>query len=541
MRSTPAAVTQVRELAEVALRLSALAGGDTASLPELRPALHRVVVAPEITGAVKTLVVQALLLLDDPRIADGARAGAPLVQKIRKLLEAALDAHAKGGVPPPSPAFPASPVAFSPDALLSPDVDRGLVDEFVVEAREQLALAEAALLALDSEPDDTQALDRMFRSIHTIKGTSAFLGVEHVTDLAHHAESVLSRIRAGGVACAGDISNMLFRSIDMLDAMVAAIESVAEGDVAMLPDGFRPLLRLLCEEPLAAAPNESTPRVSGSVRAIRVAEATIRVRSADVDRLTDILRELKLTHAMLARDTALRSGANAELARKVAHAERLAIELEQATNELRTVPFAIMVQKLARLARDAAHHNGKSIDFTADGDDVLIERATADALSEALVHMVRNAIDHGIEPAEVRDRAGKPSVGHVRLIARRAGTQLEIALTDDGCGLDPKRLTRTAQERGIISSGTELSDQDAYTLILRPGFTTAAVVTDLSGRGVGMDVVRSHVDALGGTLDISSGVGAGTTFTIRVPFRSRPSLTDDETWGEVPRTIGLIA
>jgi len=155
--------------------------------------------------------------------------------------------------------------------------------------------------------------------------------------------------------------------------------------------------------------------------------------------------------------------------------------------------------------------------------------------------MVRNAIDHGIEPAEIRERAGKPVIGRVRLTARRVDTQLQIELADDGCGLDAKRLARKAQERGIISAGVELSEQEAYTLILRPGFTTAAVVTDLSGRGVGMDVVRSRVDALGGTLDISSRVGAGTTFTIRVPYRSRPRRTADDTWGEVPRTIGLIA
>lgn len=540
MRTTPVAVTPVSELNEVVVRLGALAtavGAENVSLPELRPALHRIVVAPEIAGAVKTLVVQALLLLDDPRIVDGGRAGAPLVQKIRKLLAAAIDAHAQGGANTPAPAH----AAFSPDALVSPDIDRGLVEEFVVEAREQLALAEAALLALDSAPDDMQALDRTFRAIHTIKGTSAFLGVEHVTELAHHAESVLARIRSGTAHCAGEISNVLFRSIDMLDAILVAIDSVAEGDVAMLPDGFRELLTLLRDEPAPATQRESLARVSGSVRAIRIVEPSLRVRCADVDRLSDIVRELLLTHAMLTRDTALRSNANAELSRKIAHAERLVLELEDATNELRTVPFANVVQKLARLARDAAHQNGKSIDFTTQGDDLLIERAAADALGDALVHMVRNAIDHGIEPAEIRERAGKPEIGHVRLTARHADTQLQIELTDDGCGLDAKRLMRKAQERGIISAGVELSEQEAYTLILRPGFTTAAVVTDLSGRGVGMDVVRARVDALGGTLEIASRVGGGTTFTIRVPYRSRPRRTDEDTWGEVPRTIGLIA
>lgn len=543
MSPSGAPVTQ-SELRELGRRLAEITGGVADAGRELRPTLHRVVVAPGLSGAVKTLVVQALLLLDDPRLRDDdatSSSGAPLLAKVRKLLESAIAAAASGvSTPTPAAGIAITRAQFSPDALLSPETDPALVEEFVTESREQLAIAESALLILDSDPHDLQAVDAMFRALHTIKGTSAFLGVEHATELAHHAESVLVRVRSGAARCAGDLSNLLFRAIDMLDAIIVAIESAAEGETAMLPDGFRPLLELLRAEPVGMARSETSPRVSGAMRRLRVSESTVRVRSVDVERLSAVVDELSLTCTMIGRDGALRSPANIELSRKIAHAESLVAELELAMVDLRTARFGITLQKLARLARDTAHQNGKSIELELDGEDVMVERATAERLGEALTHMVRNAIDHGIENAEGRERAGKSSAGRLRISAHREAAQLVVVVSDDGRGLDRDRLTGHARERGILSEGIELSEREAFSLILRPGFTTAAIVTDLSGRGVGMDVVRSNVEALCGTIDIDSRVGTGTTFTIRLPFRTHLPR-DVDTWGEPPRTIGLIA
>jgi two-component system chemotaxis sensor kinase CheA len=542
--SQPGAGVPSFELTELALRIADLTPHNADALRELRPTLHRIVVAPAVSGAVKTLVVQALLLLDDPRLdaTNRTRAhGAPLLLKIRKLLDAALAAHASAA-PTPVAGISAVRPEFSPDALLSPETDRSLVEEFTVEAREQLAIAESSLLILDTDPDDLQAVDTMFRALHTIKGTSAFLGVEHVTDLAHHAESLLARVRNGAARCDGPLSNLLFRAIDMLDAILAAIENVDDDrTVAMLPDGFRDLLAALREnQDFKSTSTPAAPRVSGSMHRLRVSDSGVRVRSADLDRLTDVVRELVLTHSMLARDAALRSGANADLARKLAHAESIVEELDAVTNELRTVPFANTLQRVVRLARDVAMQAGKTIEIVTDGETVMIERSTAEAVGEALLHMVRNAVDHGIEPSEERETAGKPSRGRVRVSAQRLGSSLVVELTDDGIGLDARKLVRHAVERGMLSEGIELSEEEAFSLILRPGFTTARVVTDISGRGVGMDVVRSNVEALGGTIDIASRAGAGTSFTIRLPFRPHAARTMD-TWGEPTRTIGLIA
>src|SRR5262249_51818175 len=160
-------------------------------------------------------------------------------------------------------------------------------------------------------------------------------------------------------------------------------------------------------------------------------------------------------------------------------------------------------------------------------------------IGEALLHMVRNAVDHGVESSEEREAAGKSARGRIRVSAQHLGNNLVVELTDDGIGLDARQLVRHAIERGILSDGIDLSEQEAFSLILRPGFTTARVVTDISGRGVGMDVVRSNVESLGGTIDIASRAGAGTAFTIRLPFRSH-AVRGMDTWGEPTRTIGLI-
>ena len=533
------------DLFEVARFVAALAAGDQDAPPPLRMALRRIIAARDIGGAVKTLAVQALLLVDDPRVADG-RAGGPLLAKIRRLVDAAVAAHQSRAN---ASAAPAS-VAFSPDALLQADADRDLVAGFVIESREQLQIAEAALLALDGDPADTASLDTLFRALHTIKGTSAFLGVEHATELAHLAESQLARLRSGAAACTGEISNLIFRSIDMLDAMLNAIDAAVGGEPAMLPDGYRALVAELSAGPSASGRTPGTRHTSGQFRRVLGSDASVRVRAADLDRLAEMVRELVLTHAMISRDPTLRASAHQDLSRKIAYAERLAYEIEGVAGELRTVAFGATMQKLARLARDLAYQSGKSIELVTDGEDVLIERAMAEAIADPLLHMVRNAIDHGIEPPEERLRVGKREAGELCITAQRNGSQLVIEVSDDGRGIDTHRIAAAAIERGILDEGTRVSDAAAVELVFRPGFSTATVVTDLSGRGVGMDVVRTNVESVGGTVEVDTRAGHGTRFTIRLPFRSQPGRatqpqsTQGSAWpatGATQRTIGLIA
>ena len=538
------------DLFEVARFVAALAAGDQTASQSLRMALRRIIAARDIGGTVKTLAVQALLLVDDPRVADG-RAGGPLLAKIRRLVDAAVAAHESRAHAPASSATSASP-EFSPDALLQPDADRDLVAEFVTESREQLRVAEGALLALDGDPADTSSLDTLFRALHTIKGTSAFLGVEHATELAHLAESQLARLRSGAAACTGEISNLIFRSIDMLDAMLNVIDAAVAGQPAMLPGGYRALVAELSAGPAANGRTPGTRLTSGQFRRVLGSDASVRVRAADLDRLAEMVRELVLTHAMVSRDPTLRASTHLDLGRKIAYAERLAYEIEGVAGELRTVAFGATMQRLARLARDLAYQSGKSIELTTDDEDVLIERAMAEAIADPLLHMVRNAIDHGIEPPVERLRVGKREAGELRITAQRDGSQLVIEVSDDGRGIDMQRVAAAAVERGLVEEGMRLSDAAAVELVFRPGFSTASVVTDLSGRGVGMDVVRTNVESVGGSVEVDTRVGQGTRFTIRLPFRSQsgratqaqstPAAESSWPGSSAPqRTIGLIA
>jgi len=206
------------------------------------------------------------------------------------------------------------------------------------------------------------------------------------------------------------------------------------------------------------------------------------------------------------------------LARKVAHAGKIVRELQELAIGLRTVPLRPTVQKLSRLVRDVAARLGKEVDFVTEGEDTEVDRAVADGLGDPLVHMLRNALDHGLEPPDARAAAGKPRRGRVRLAARHAGGAVVVELSDDGRGLDRERIARKAVERGLIESDRGMSDAEVHALIFAPGFSTAEVVTDLSGRGVGMDVVRRELERVRGRVDIASAAGQGTTFTVRLPL-----------------------
>lgn len=380
------------------------------------------------------------------------------------------------------------------ESLILPDAEPELIDDFAAEAREQLALAERALLALDRDPGDSESLDAVFGAFHTIKSTSAFFGIEHATELAHHAEALLALMRAGSATCAGAPADLLFRALDVLDAMLVALEYAGPGKPAPVPSEYRALVTELrrASTDVTAAPFRAIAPVAQARPA--GGEHTIRVSAEELDRLDEIVVALTRAHAGLSREPALRSPVHADLARRLAHAERLMIALRESAAELRTVPFAPMARRLARAARDAAHRGGKTIEFVVQGEDMVIDRATAETLADPLMHMVRNAIDHGIEPADERVGAAKPAAGMILLHVERDGADLVIRLSDDGRGLGAR---------------------EADTLI------------------------GANLDALGGTVDVDSVAGTGTAFTIRVPFRS--AAPDAGAWSEPPRTIGLIA
>lgn len=466
---------------------------------------------------------------------------------LRDRLTAALH-----GEPAPSSARetvapPATQQSSAP--LLPPESDLSLLTDFIAESRELLEHSEAALLGLEIDPDDSEAVNTIFRAFHTIKGTSAFLALDHLTEFAHHAETVLSRVRDRDIRCTGGYADLALRSCDMIRSLLDAIQDALEGRGDALPDGYESLLSVVREpeaagiseqggraprshddttetadgarplsarDALAASERHSARRVgSGSDRS---AEASVRVRTERLDRLIEMVGELVIAESMISQDPILKQGGHIELNRKVAHAEKIVRELQDLSMALRMVPLKAPFQKVARLVRDLGSRSGKRIEFVAEGEETEIDRNMVDFLGDPLVHMVRNSVDHGIEPPEERRAAGKPEAGTVRLSAYHASGNVVVALRDDGRGLNRDKIVRKAMQQGLIATAEGMSDKDVYELIFAPGFSTADQVTDVSGRGVGMDVVRRNIEALRGRIEIQSVPGQGTTFLVRLPL-----------------------
>jgi two-component system chemotaxis sensor kinase CheA len=244
----------------------------------------------------------------------------------------------------------------------------------------------------------------------------------------------------------------------------------------------------------------------------------VRVRTDRLDRLIDMVGELVIAHSMVSEDGDLAAGGNADLVRKVAHSGKIVRELQDLSMSMRMVPLKPTFLKMSRLVRDLTHKNDRQVAFQTSGEDTEIDRNMVDVLADPLIHMLRNACDHGVEPPDERAAAGKDRAGRVMLSAYHAGGNVVVELKDDGRGLNREKIARKAVERGLIESDKGMLDSDVYGLIFEAGFSTAEKVTEVSGRGVGMDVVRRAVQSLRGRIEIQSELGRGTTFAIKLPL-----------------------
>ena len=430
------------------------------------------------------------------------------------------------------------------------DADRELLAEFITESLECVGTAEGALLRLEEDPGDDESVNAVFRAFHTVKGTAAFLGLTRIITLAHEAESLLSRVRDREIAFTRECAELALRSVDMLKALLAVVEQALDGDGTLpVPEGYAALtVALVGFDPAAGAEGRDDrattdadvlpigeDRRTGERRAGSEgsgegsgdgtrADATMRVRTDRLDRLIDTVGELVIAQSMIAGDAALGAASQQELLRKVAHTGKIVRELQDLSMSMRMVPLRGLFARLTRVVRDAAVKTGKSVQFITDGDAVEIDRNLADLLADPLVHMLRNSVDHGIEPAAERERAGKPRTGVVRLSARQASGSIVVALSDDGRGMHRDRIVARAIEQGLIATDDGMTDAEALALVFAPGFSTADRITELSGRGVGMDVVKRNIERMRGRVEIRSERGRGTSFAVHVPLTM--ALTD---------------
>ncbi len=493
--------------------------------------------APELGAPLEAL------LADLERSLEAAQPlSAPLVARLRGLvewLEAALTALREGRrVVPLAEAAPVAAGAPAPaaaaaepvDALLQFDLEgsRDLLTEFHGEAVEHLQQIEAALLALERQPDDPEALNSIFRSFHTIKGNAGFLGLGPMHRLAHEVESLLDLARNHKLRLHSGIITEVLRSRDALQALVQQVGRALEQAVA--PDRVIPVAHLIAavrrwieapEQP-AAAPTVAVPSVpapAGEAAAVAAGPSqTVRVATEKLDSLMDVVGELVIVQSQLI-ETALGLGAAAgPLQRDIAQLGRIAKELQRTAMALRMIPIKPAFQKMERLARDLARDCGKRVDFTTEGEETELDRTVVEEIGDPLVHMVRNALDHGLETPEERRALGKPETGAVCLRACYQGSSVILELRDDGRGIDPARILAKALRQGLVPAGSELSREEIFELIFLPGFSTAEKVTSVSGRGVGMDVVKRNIERLRGRIEVSSEVGRGSVFRIKLPL-----------------------
>lgn len=415
-----------------------------------------------------------------------------------------------------------------------------LLTEFHAEAIDHLSQIESSLLILDEEPDDRDALNQIFRSFHTIKGVSGFLHLTPMHTLTHEVESLLDLARTGRLRLTPVIITAILKSRDAVQTMVGQITVALEkGRLPEVIVPVGPLIRTV--KTLAANPffvpvagaepaaRETMPAASSPVSAVDThaethagtgggSSSTVRVNTDKLDAMMNVVGELVIVQSQITESAREHTDQNSPLARNIAQLNRITKELQLNAMSLRLMPIKPTFQKMERLARDLSRDFGKKVAFNTAGEDTEVDRTVVEEIADPLVHMVRNSLDHGLEPPDVRVAAGKTEQGSLSLKAYNEGSSIIIELIDDGRGIDPDRIYRKALEKGLVRESDTLSRDEILQLIFAPGFSTAEKVTAVSGRGVGMDVVKRNIEKLRGKVEIITELGKGTTFRIRLPL-----------------------
>lgn len=424
------------------------------------------------------------------------------------------------------------------------NIDAELLAEFVTENMEYLVMAEASLLSWEKNPDDKESINNIFRAFHTIKGTAAFIELEHIKDLAHKVESMLAVIRDGKREYQKSCSELAIEAVDVLKDLLEQLKQSKPGGEIFLQPFYGELLKKLeaweKDEPQndparEAQAEEVKPSFrdwlkkknqSGDLEATtkngrqsdEIADSTLRVKIERLDRLIDMVGELVIAQSMVAQDEAIVNGTNYDLAKKVTHTGKIVRELQDLSMYLRMVTLKATFQKMARLTRDLSQKSGKMINFLSEGGETEIDRNMVDLITDPLIHMIRNSVDHGLETPEERRQAGKSGDGFVSLRASHAEGSVILEICDDGRGLNSGLIKEKAMAKGLLEDTERLSEQELYQMIFRPGFSTAEKITDISGRGVGLDVVHKAVEALHGRIEVQSQPGKGCAFLMRLPL-----------------------
>ena len=411
--------------------------------------------------------------------------------------------------------------------------DGDMLREFLQESEEHLHNIEQGVLVLERDPKDSDTLNSIFRAFHTFKGGSGFLNLTPINRLAHELESLLDLARQGALEITSEITDLILTGGDTLKRFVTEMELQLGG--AKPPEPIRVPIQGLVEriraviehKPCASPAPGASPAAGAPVAEAEAAPAAatakaaasfVKVDTQKLDGLVDLVGEFVIAQSLVCQDPDLLTLQSPQLTRHVAQLGRITAELQKTAMSLRMVPIRGTFEKMNRLVRDLSVKAVKHVQLQMSGEETELDRGLIEELSDPLIHMIRNAVDHGIERTEVRVAAGKPAQGLVRLSASHQGGNIVIQIQDDGAGLNKERILAKAIEKGLVTTGEGLSDSEIFSFIFAPGFSTADKITDLSGRGVGMDVVRRNVNNLRGKIEIASTRGQGSTFSIYLPL-----------------------
>jgi two-component system chemotaxis sensor kinase CheA len=450
-------------------------------------------------------------------------------------------------------------------------LDASLLSEFIAEAQEHFANADDALLRLGAAPADIDIINELFRVFHTIKGVAGFLSLDAIQALAHATESLMDKAREKIFVLNSSAIDLIFSTVDTLkqevESLTVALENNATYVVQEIMDQViasvnamndslannKPMPKLgeilisqgkvvpsevesvlheqerrpgtkmgeILVERGVVAPSDITQALEkqgAPVKGVVVVKESVKVDTEKLDKLVDMIGELVITESMVTGELEGKNFQSSRLGVNARQLKKITRQLQEIGLSMRMMSLKATFNKMARLVRDLAHKAGKEIGFVSEGEDTELDKSVIEHIADPLVHMIRNSADHGLEPPDEREAAGKPRTGKITLKAYQKGGSICIEIQDDGRGLNRDAIFKKAVEKGILEPNAQVSDSEINHLIFAPGFSTAAQVTDISGRGVGMDVVKKNVEALRGRIEIHTKQGEGTTFIIHLPL-----------------------
>ena len=521
--------------------------------------------APDPTQPLE-LLNQGVKILQQQLRPGGAETSPPEQEAFWKRLE---DLIGRRTVPPGSEKKAEVPsLPKGTNCLVAQDPE--LFRDFISEGLEHLDSIEVHLISLEQAPEDKETINAIFRPFHTLKGVSGFLNFQDIHRFSHAVESLLDDARNDKLRINQDIIDFILEAVDLLKKMILDVRvNLENGQAGLMAFDLAPYLEKIdrlrqarptepekprlgellsakgiiaaadLQEALKVQADQASGKMLGEILvaedkvkpqqvidALRdqrklsgeFAETTVKVDTQKLDNLVDMVGELVIAETLVQQNPILSSLNDPKLSRDFAQLKRITTELQKISMSLRMIPIRQTFQKMIRLVRDLARKSEKQVELNMFGEETEIDRNMVEALYDPLVHMIRNSVDHGLESPSQRREAGKPEAGRLVLRAYQKGGNIVIEIEDDGQGLNRSRILAKARERGLVPEEVQLSNHLIDHLIFEPGFSTAEKVTDVSGRGVGMDVVKRAIEKLKGRVEVFSEEGKGCRFSIRVPL-----------------------